>query len=60
MAKNKLCYERRNKKGEVISYRFYYDGKDPLSDKPKQYTRTWKVPHGLTAKQVELERKKRR
>lgn len=58
MAKHKLCYERKNKKGEIISYRFFYNGKDSFTDKPKQYTRTWKVPHGLTARQIEFERKK--
>ncbi len=56
--KNKLCYPRKNKLGEIISYRFFYSGKDPLTGQPKQYTKTWKVPQGLPYKQVELERKK--
>ncbi len=56
--KNKLCYPRKNKLGEIISYRFFYNGKDPLTGQPKQYTKTWKVPQGLPYKQVELERKK--
>lgn len=58
MAKNKLCYPRKNKNGEIISYRFFYSGKDATTGKPKQYTKTWKVPKGLSHKQVELERKK--
>lgn len=58
MAKNKLCYPRKNKNGEIISYRFFYSGKDATTGKPKQYTKTWKVPKGLSNKQVELERKK--
>ena len=47
MAKNKLCYPRKNKNGEIISYRFFYSGKD-ATGKPKQYTKTWKVPKGLS------------
>lgn len=58
MRKTKLCYPRTNKNGEIISYRFFYSGLDPLTGQPKQYTHTWKVPKGLTTKQVELERKK--
>ena len=56
--KNKLCYPRYNKGGEVVSYRFYYSGKDPMTGKPKQYTMTWKVPRGMTNKEIELARKK--
>lgn len=56
--KNKMCYPRFNKSGEIISYRFHYSGKDPLTGKHKQYTKTWKVPHGLSQKEIELERKK--
>ena len=52
----KNCYLKRNKNG--ISYRFHYYGKDPYTGQPKQYTHTWKVPKGLSNKQVELERKK--
>ena len=58
MAKSKLCYPRTNKYGEIISYRFYYSGKEPITGKPKQYTQTWKVPKGLSNKQIELERRK--
>ena len=57
-SKNKLCYPRTNKNGEIVSYRFFYSGKDPLTGKPKQYTKTWKIPKGLSHKEVELERKK--
>lgn len=56
--KNKMCYPRLNKKGEIISYRFYFSGKDPMTGKHKNYTKTWKVPKGLTQKEIELERKK--
>lgn len=58
MNKNNLCYEKRNKYGELVSYRFYYNGKDPVTGKLKQYTKTWKVPRGLTGKEIERERKK--
>lgn len=56
--KNKMCYPRLNKNGEIISYRFHYSGKDPITGKHKQYTMTWKVPKGLSQKEIELERKK--
>lgn len=56
--KNKNCYPRYNKLGELISYRFYYSEKDIYTGKVKQYTKTWKVPNGLTNKEIELERKK--
>lgn len=58
MRKTKLCYPRTNKNGDIISYRFFYSGKDPLTGQAKQYTRTWKVPKNLSNKQVELERKR--
>lgn len=58
MSKTRLCYPRKNKNGEIISYRFFYSGKDPLTGKPKQYTKTWKVPKSLSHKQAELERRK--
>ncbi len=58
MKPNKNCYPRTNKNGEIISYRFFYSGKNPDTNQPKQYTYTWKVPKGLSHKQVELERKK--
>ena len=51
--KNKMCYPRLNKKGEIISYRFYFSGKDPMTGKHKNYTKTWKVPKGLTQKEIE-------
>lgn len=56
--KNKNCYARTNKNGEIISYRFFYSGKEAFTNKPKQYTRTWKVPKNLSNKEIELERKK--
>jgi len=56
--KNKNCYPRYNKLGEIISYRFFYNGKDFYTGELKQYTKTWKVPKGLTNKEIELERKK--
>ncbi len=58
MNKTKSCYPRTNKNGEIISYRFFYTGRNPVTNQPKQYTHTWKVPKGLSHKQVELERKK--
>ena len=56
--KNKNCYARTNKKGELISYRFFYSGKETFTGKPKQYTKTWKIPKNLSSKEIELERKK--
>ena len=56
--KNKNCYPRHNKNGEIISYRFFFSGKDFYTGKPKQYTKTWKIPIGLNNKQIEFERKK--
>ncbi len=56
--KTKLCYPRTNREGEIISYRFFYNGRDPITGRPKQYTQTWKVPRGLTHREIELERKK--
>ena len=58
MTKTKLCYPKTNKYGEIISYRLYYSGKDPLTGKTKQYTMTWRIPQGLNKKSIELERKK--
>lgn len=55
--KEKNCYPRKNKKGEIISYRFYYYGKEQFSGKPIQYTKTWKIPFNLSPKEIELERK---
>ena len=52
-----MCYPRFNKKGEIISYRFFFSGKDPITGKPKQYTKTWKVPNNLPIKEVELQLK---
>lgn len=57
ISKNKMCYPRFNKKGEIISYRFFFSGKDPITGKPKQYTKTWKVPNNLPIKEVELQLK---
>lgn len=56
--KNRNCYPRKNKNGEIISYRFFYSGKEQFSGKPKQYTKTWKVPFNLSQKEIEFERKK--
>ena len=56
--KHKLCYPNYNKYGDLISYRFFYTGKDPWSGAPKQLTKCWKVPAGLSAKEIERERKK--
>lgn len=56
--KNKNCYPNYNKKGEIISYRFFFSGKDFYTGKAKQYTKTWKVPIGLNNREIEIERKK--
>ena len=56
--KNKNCYPRHNKNGEIISYRFFFSGKDFYTGKLKQYTKTWKIPIGLNNKEIEFERKK--
>lgn len=58
MKKNKNCYPRYNKQGEIISYRFFYSGKDFYTGEHKQYTKTWKIPKGLNNKAIEIERKK--
>lgn len=60
MSKSKfnMCYPRYNKNGELISYRFHFSGKAPLTGKFKQYTATWKVPQNLSKKEIEVERKK--
>lgn len=55
---SRLCYPRYNKNGVIVSYRFFYNGKDSYTGKPKQYTKTWKVPKNLSNKEIELERKK--
>lgn len=57
-SKNKMCYPRKNKNGEIISYRFFYNYKDYSTNKFKSITKTWKVPKNLSSKEVELERKK--
>ena len=56
--KNKNCYPNYNKSGEIISYRFFFSGKDFYTGKLKQYTKTWKIPIGLNNKEIEFERKK--
>lgn len=58
MKKERNCYANKNSYGEIISYRFYYSGKDPITEQPKQYTKTWKVPKGLSHKEIELQKKK--
>lgn len=57
-AKEKMCYPRLNKNGELISYRFFYNYKDVFLNKFKSITQTWKVPKNLTQKEIERERKK--
>ncbi len=42
--------ERKNKNGEIISYRLFYSGVDPKNNRPKVYTKTWKIPTKLTTK----------
>jgi integrase len=56
--KNKMCYARKDKDGNIVSYRFHYSGLNPLTGQHKQYTATWKVPKGLSQKEIEHERKK--
>ncbi len=58
MAKHKLCYERRNKRNELVSYRFVYEGKNTFTGQTQRFTQTWKVPKGLTHKEIELARQK--
>lgn len=48
--------ENKDKNGKVISYRFITSYKDPLLNKTKNATRTWKIPFNLTTKkQIERE-----
>lgn len=58
MSKNKTnsCYPRYNKFGNIISYRFFYSGKDTYTGKNKQFTMTWKVPQGLTKRELETQK----
>lgn len=56
--KERMCYPRYNKSGQLISYRFFYNYKDVFSNKSKLLTSTWKVPSNLSQKEIELERKK--
>ena len=42
--------ERKDKKGNLISYRLICSGKDMYSGKHKNYTKTWKIPTTLTGK----------
>ncbi len=49
-------YPRKNKQGNVISYRFFYSGKDTCTGKNKQFTMTWKVPQGLTKRELETQK----
>lgn len=42
--------ERKDKKGNLISYRLICSGKDLYSGKHKNYTKTWKIPTTLTGK----------
>lgn len=56
--KTKNCYPNYNKQGELVSYRFFFTGQDPMTGKQKQYTMTWKVPRGMNNREIELERRK--
>ena len=47
--------KRYNKKGELISIRIFCSGKDPESGKYKNYPYTWKIPKGLSKKQIEID-----
>ena len=47
--------ERKNADGQVISIRFFCSGKDHISGKPKLYTKTWKLPQGVSAKELKKE-----
>lgn len=51
-------HKNGNSKNEIISYRFYYSGRDLLSGRTKKYTMTWKVPKGLTNAEIKKERTK--
>lgn len=44
--------ERKDKKGNLISYRLICSGKDMYSGKHKNYTKTWKIPTTLTGKKI--------
>ena len=50
----------KNKDGKIISYRFQFHGKNPLTQEYKLYTKTWKVPTGLLQKEVYSARDKAR
>ena len=58
MSKHKMCYPRTNKNGDIISYRICSSGKDSVTGKNKLYTMTWKVPKGLSAKEIDKQLKK--
>ena len=48
--------ERKNKKGEIISYRIRVSkGYDAQGKKLKPFEMTWKVPDGMTPRQIEKE-----
>ena len=42
--------EKFDKNGNLISYRLICSGKDPLTGEHVNYTKTWKIPTGLTGK----------
>jgi len=50
--------ERRNKNGELISIRFFCSGKDPITEKSKLYSKTWKVRKGMSAAELRKEKLK--
>ena len=47
--------ENKDKYGNIISYRFHCSGKEPNTGKQKLYTNTWKVPYGLSKKDIKHE-----
>jgi integrase len=56
MTVNKMAYtqERKNKDGQIISYSIrVHRGYDVDGKQLKPYSTTWKVPQGLTPKQIE-------
>lgn len=52
--------ENKNKKGEVVSVRIWANGKDPITNKNKNYAYTWKVPKGITKKSYDIELSKQK
>lgn len=44
-----------NKNNQIISYRLICSGSDPLTGNHRNYTKTWKVPNGLSIKEIKRE-----